>query len=55
VFHLGDGPLLDRLIQPFALPVFAHLGVDHVLVDRGQFLGQAHIQVLDDLLIPFHA
>ena len=33
--HLGDGPFLDRLIQLFVLPVFAHLGVDHVLLEGG--------------------
>ncbi len=35
VLHLGDGPLLDCLVQPFVLPVVAHLGMDHILVDSG--------------------
>ena len=39
VLHLDDGPFLDCLIQLFVLPVIAHLGMDHVLVDGSQFLG----------------
>src|SRR5271157_5239374 len=36
VGHLLDGFFLDQLRQPFIAPVFTHLGVQEVLVDRGQ-------------------
>jgi len=35
-------------------PVRAHLGVDDVLVDGGQLVRQAGIELLDDLRISLH-
>jgi hypothetical protein len=49
------GSFLNRLIQRFVLSVITHPGMDHVLVDNGQFLGQTDVQMVDDLFTPFHA
>src|ERR1039457_7219231 len=40
-FHLVDGLLLDEAAELVVLPVLAHLGVEEVLVDGGQFFGSA--------------
>jgi hypothetical protein len=48
VFHLVNGSLLDRLMEMLVAPVVTHLGMDHVLIDGGQLVGETGIQLLDD-------
>jgi len=44
VTHFVPGLLLDRLVKRAVAPLVAHLGVDHVLADGGQFLGEEIVQ-----------
>src|SRR5262245_48145683 len=55
VLHLVDrlGPHLVG--QPLVAPVGAHAGVDEVLVDRGELVGEELVQDLQDLRVTFHA
>ena len=41
--------------QPLVAPVLAHLGVDEVLVDRGQLAGEDLVERLDELRVALHA
>ncbi len=52
--HLGDGPLLEDLVELPVPPVRAHLGVEHVLNRCPQLLSQPCVERLDDLRISFH-
>src|SRR5271157_5239373 len=49
-----DGFFLDQLRQPFIAPVFTHLGVQEVLVDRGQLRLSQLVQQSNDFGIDFH-
>ena len=57
--HLGVAHLVDRLGAGVrgelrAAPVLLHLGVQEVLVDRGQLRGQLLVEELDDLGVALH-
>ena len=54
VLHLVDGLLLDVVAEPLVLPVLAHFGVQKILIDGGQLLGERLIESLNNLGIPLH-
>jgi hypothetical protein len=54
VLHLVDrfvSLVLGELVEP---PVVEHPIVQPVLVDRGQFVGERLVEVLDDLFVTLH-
>jgi hypothetical protein len=54
VLHLADGLLAHLVPEPVVAPVLAHAGVDEVLVDRGQLVGEDLVQGVDDLIVSTH-
>ena len=54
VFHLDDRAFLDRVRQAAVVPVLAHLGVDHVLVDGRELFGQSGVELVDHLRGTLH-
>ena len=48
VLHLVDRLVAEVLAEPLVAPVVEHLGVDEVLVDRGQLGGEHLVEQLDD-------
>jgi hypothetical protein len=40
--------------EHFVTPVFAHFGVNKVLIDAGELLTRQFVQDLDNLRVPFH-
>jgi hypothetical protein len=54
VLHLVDRLVADLLVEPLEAPVLAHLGVDEVLVDRGELVGEQLIQERQDLFSTLH-
>jgi len=47
VLHFVDGAFFDFPVQLTIAPVIAHLRMDHVLIDRGQFVGQEAVERFD--------
>src|SRR5690606_34290746 len=54
VLHLVDGLLVDMLPKALIAPVLAHLRVDEVLIDRGQFGREDVVEMIDDLCAALH-
>src|SRR5690606_27307251 len=54
VLHLVDRFLVLVLGEIFEAPVLQHLGVQEVLVDRGELVVERLVEVLDDLGIALH-
>ena len=55
ILHLADRLVADCFAEPFVAPVVAHLGVDEVLVHRGQLRGEDLVEQLDDTSVAVHA
>src|SRR5690606_5595272 len=55
VLHLVDRFLVLVLRPAPQPPVLEHLGVQEILVDRGQFVVERLVEELDDLLVALHA
>jgi hypothetical protein len=51
--HFGDGSLLDHFFQLLVIPIFAHLGMDSVLVDSGHFIGKRVFRCSTIVSFPF--
>jgi hypothetical protein len=54
VLHLVDRLGVDLLRQLLEAPVAAELGVDEVLVDRGQLVGEQIVQDAENLGVALH-
>ena len=54
VLHLVDRFLVLVLGEFRQAPVLQHLGVQEVLVDRGELVVERLVEVLDDLRVAFH-
>src|SRR5208282_2025616 len=54
MLHLFDGFLANLLRHPLIAPVFAHLGVQKILVDRGKFSLEHFVQNGNNLRVAFH-
>jgi len=44
VLHLVDGAFFEVLVKLLIAPVIAHFGMDHVLVDSRQLVGQKPVE-----------
>src|SRR5882672_1482580 len=55
VLHLVDRLVVLVLGEPLQAPVLEHARVQEVLVDRRELVREDLVQVLDDLLVAFHA
>lgn len=54
VLHLADQFVVDDLAQVLQAPAFEHPGVQKVLVDRRQLVGQHRVEGADDRGIALH-
>ncbi len=54
VLHLVNRALFHRCVEFGISPIRVHLGMDHVLADRGQFLREPQIQLFNDFNVAFH-
>jgi len=54
VLHFVDRFFLDVIREVAVVPVLAHLGMQEVLVDRGQFFLERLVQQGDDFRVAFH-
>ena len=48
VFHFADGLFLDVFGEAVVAPVFAHLGVEEILVDGGEFFAEGLIELFEN-------
>src|SRR6266702_2263521 len=55
VLHLTDRLGPDLLQEPLVHPVLADAGVQEVLIDRGELVGEHFVEEIDDLGIALHA
>ncbi len=55
VFHFADRLHLDVFGEAFVAPVFAHLGVEKILVDRGEFFAKGFVELFEYGRVTFHA
>jgi len=54
VLHLADRLLAELLVEALVAPVFAHAGVEEVLVDRGELVREHLVQQVDDGGVALH-
>jgi bacterioferritin len=54
MLHFADRLFVFLLAQLFQSPVPVHAGMQKVLVDRGEFIGELRIEQLDDVFIALH-
>jgi len=54
VVHLVQGLVFLGLVELLKPPVGQHLGVDHVLRDGRQFVGQQPVECRKDPFVAFH-
>ncbi|MNT41116.1 hypothetical protein D3C72_1774680 [compost metagenome] len=54
MFHLVDGFMVFLVPEPLEAPVIVDTGMQEVLVDGNQLIGQHPVQVGNDLGISFH-
>ena len=55
VFHFADRLHLDVLGEAFVAPVFAHFGVEEILVDRGEFFAKGFVELFEYGRVTLHA
>jgi hypothetical protein len=44
----------DSLVEPLVAPIGAHFGMDHILVDCCQLVGEQLVERLDNLFVSLH-
>ncbi len=54
MFHLVDGLPFHVAGQLLVAPVFFHLGVNEVLMDRGELRDESFVEPGDDFVVAFH-